>query len=67
MEKISVIAAQNRAAIVDVSTSADGMSAQVQEVIASAQTLDQMAKGLEEAVAVFKLDDGRLVTSRDRN
>ena len=39
----------------------------VQEVIASAQSLDDMAKGLQEAVAVFKLDDGRLVTSRDRD
>ena len=59
VERISSIAQQNRSATVDVSTSADGMSAQVQEVIASAQTLDDMAKGLQEAVSVFKLDDGR--------
>ena len=31
---------------------------------ASAQTLDNMAKGLQEAVSAFKLDDGR--SSRDR-
>ena len=65
MEKISVIAGQNRSAIVDVSTSADGMSAQVEEVIASAQTLDDMAKGLQEAVSAFTLDEGRSVSSRD--
>ena len=56
----------HRSAIVDVSTSADGMSAQVEQVIASAQTLDDMAKGLQEAVSAFKLDDGRLVASRSR-
>ena len=66
VEKVSVIAEQNRAATVDVSTSAGGLSAQVQQVIASAQSLDDMAKGLQEAVSIFKLDDGRLVTSRAR-
>ena len=66
VEKISVIAEQNRAAAVDVSISTDGMSAESREFFTLAQSLDHMAKGLQNAVPFFGQDDGCILTSRDR-
>ena len=40
------------------------MSAQVEEVVASAQSLDQMAQGLQEAVSVFKLSKNGQTSDR---
>ena len=40
------------------SASAEQMSAQVEEVVASAQNLSDMSRSLQQAVSVFKVDEG---------
>ncbi|MBI9081904.1 MAG: HAMP domain-containing protein [Pseudodesulfovibrio sp.] len=55
IESIASVSEENSAAIEEVSASAEEMSAQVEEVTASAQSLAEMAKLLQEVVAQFKL------------
>ncbi len=56
VENIAGIAEENSAATEEVSASAEEMGAQVQEIVASSQSLKEMSAGLQEAVAVFKLN-----------
>jgi methyl-accepting chemotaxis protein len=51
---ISSVSEENAAAIQEVTASAEEMSAQVEEVNASAQTLSEMAEGLQNLVNRFK-------------
>jgi methyl-accepting chemotaxis protein len=55
IESIASVSEENSAAIEQVSASTEEMSAQVEEVTASAQSLADMAKTLQEVVAQFKL------------
>jgi methyl-accepting chemotaxis protein len=55
IESIASVSEENSAAIEEVSASAEEMSAQVEEVTASASSLADMAKTLQEVVAQFKL------------
>ena len=57
IENIASVSEENSAAVEEVSASAEEMSAQVEEVTASAQSLADMATGLREVVAQFKLAD----------
>jgi len=66
IENIAAVSEENSAAIEEVSASAEEMTAQVQEVTASAQTLAEMAKGLQEAVARFKISQGQTEPSDGR-
>ena len=56
METLAGITQQSRAAAQEMSASAEEMGAQVEEVVASAESLADMAKGLQSAVWVFKID-----------
>lgn len=56
VETIGDITRQNSAATQEVSAAAEEMSAQVQQVVASSQSLDQMAKDLQDIVGKFALD-----------
>ena len=62
IENIASISEENSASTQEVSASAQEMSAQVQQVVASTQTLDEMAKQLQEAVGTFTIDANRAVT-----
>jgi methyl-accepting chemotaxis protein len=55
IESIASVSEQNSAAIEEVSASTEEMSAQVEEVTASAQSLSELARELQKAVARFKL------------
>ncbi len=55
-ENIASVSEENSAAVEEVSASTEEMSAQVQEVAAAANTMMQMAKELEQAVAKFKIE-----------
>lgn len=55
IESIASVSEENSAAIEQVSASTEEMSAQVEEVTASASSLADMAKTLQEVVAQFKL------------
>ena len=56
IENIASVSEENSAAIEQVSASAEEMNAQVEEVTASAQSLDEMARNLQQIVAQFKLE-----------
>ncbi len=56
IENIASVSEENSASIEEVSASAEEMSAQVEEVTASAQSLADMARTLQEVVARFKLE-----------
>ncbi len=58
VESVAGVAEENSAATEEVSASAEEMGAQVEEIVASSASLKEMAAGLQEAVAVFKLGDG---------
>jgi methyl-accepting chemotaxis protein len=58
IENIASVSEENSAATEEVSASAEEMTAQVEEVTASAQSLADMAQGLRELVARFKLSAG---------
>ncbi len=66
IENIASVSEENSAAVEEVSASAEEMSAQVEEVTASAQSLADMAAGLRQIVAQFKLADagGHAVETR---
>lgn len=53
MQQVAGVTQQNSAASQEVSASSEEMSAQVQEVVASSQSLDELAQGLQKAVAAF--------------
>lgn len=55
IETIASISEQSSASVEQVSASAEEMSAQVEEVTASAQSLAEMAAGLQQIVTRFKL------------
>jgi methyl-accepting chemotaxis protein len=55
IENIASISEQNSAAIEEVSAGAEEMTAQVEEVGAAAQTLAEMARQLQQVVALFTL------------
>jgi methyl-accepting chemotaxis protein len=55
---IAAISQQNSASAEEVSAATEQMSAQAEEVVASAATLAEMAQGLDELVARFKLESG---------
>ncbi len=57
IENIASVSEENSAAVEEVSASAEEMSAQVEEVTASAQSLADMAQGLRQIVAQFKLSN----------
>ncbi len=56
IENIASVSEENSAAIEQVSASAEEMNAQVEEVTASAQSLEEMARALQQLVAQFKLE-----------
>jgi methyl-accepting chemotaxis protein len=55
IESIASFSEENSASIEEVSASTEEMSAQVEEVTASAQSLAELAEGLKQVVAQFKL------------
>jgi methyl-accepting chemotaxis protein len=55
IENIASVSEENSAAVEEVSASAEEMSAQVEEVSASASSLEEMARTLQDIVAQFKL------------
>jgi methyl-accepting chemotaxis protein len=55
VETVAGIAEENSAATEEVSASAQQMNAQAQEIVASSQTLQEMAANLEQSVAMFKV------------
>ena len=57
MEAVSTVTEETSAAAEETSASTEEMSAQVEEVVASAQTLADMARSLEKAVEVFKVEN----------
>ena len=60
---IAAISQQNSASAEEVSAATEQMSAQAEEVVASAAMLSEMARGLDELVARFRLESGEpLVT-----
>ena len=62
IESIAAVSEENSAAVEEVSASAEEMNAQVEEVQASAQSLAEMATGLQAIVARFKLGTAALPT-----
>jgi methyl-accepting chemotaxis protein len=58
VESIAAISQENSASAEEVSAATEQMSAQAEEVVASAATLSEMAQGLDELVARFRLRDG---------
>ena len=56
VDSIGDITRQNSAATQEVSAAAEEMSARVQQVVASSQNLDQMAKDLQGIVGKFSLE-----------
>ena len=58
IENIASVSEENSAAMEEVSASAEEMSAQVEEVTASAQSLAEMARALQDVVVQFKLESG---------
>jgi methyl-accepting chemotaxis protein len=55
IETIASVSEENSAAVVEVSASTDAMGTELSDAVASAQSLAQMARGLQELVAQFKL------------
>ena len=55
IENIASVSEENSAAVEEVSASAEEMSAQVEEVSASASSLEEMARTLQDIVSQFKL------------
>jgi len=66
IENIASVSEENSAAIEEVSASAEEMSAQVEEVTASAASLAEMARALQDVVAQFKLDSATTHQSNQR-
>ena len=68
VEAVAGVSEENSAATQQVSAAAEEMSAQVEEVVASAKSLADMARGLQESVATFKLtsDEGRAIKADKR-
>ena len=58
VESIAAISQENSASAEEVSAATEEMSAQAEEVVASAATLAEMAQGLDELVARFRLAPG---------
>jgi methyl-accepting chemotaxis protein len=58
IENIASVSEENSAAMEEVSASTEEMSAQVEEVTASAQSLAEMARALQDVVVQFKLESG---------
>jgi methyl-accepting chemotaxis protein len=54
---VAGVTEENSAATQEMSASAEQMSAQVQQVVASSQSLSDMAKELQAAVVLFKIND----------
>jgi methyl-accepting chemotaxis protein len=63
VESIAAISQENSASAEEVSAATEQMSAQAQEVVAYAATLAQMAQGLDELVARFRLETGESVAA----
>jgi methyl-accepting chemotaxis protein len=63
VESIAAISQENSASAEEVSAATEQMSAQAQEVVAYAATLAQMAQGLDELVARFRLEAGESVAA----
>jgi methyl-accepting chemotaxis protein len=61
VESIAAISQQNSASSEEVSAATEQMSAQAEEVVASATSLADMAQGLDELVAHFRLQSGEPV------
>ncbi len=61
IEGIASISEENSAAVEEVSAAAEEMNAQVTEVAASANKLDEMAKAMQQMVAAFKLDSDDVI------
>jgi methyl-accepting chemotaxis protein len=58
VESIAAVSQENSASAEEVSAATEQMSAQAEEVVASAATLAEMAQGLDELVARFRLQAG---------
>ena len=58
VESIAAISQENSASAEQVSAATEEMSAQAEQVVASAATLAEMAQGLDELVARFRLESG---------
>jgi methyl-accepting chemotaxis protein len=63
VESIAAISQENSASAEEVSAATEEMSAQAEEVVASAATLAEMAQGLDELVARFRLQSGDPATA----
>jgi methyl-accepting chemotaxis protein len=63
VESIAAISQENSASAEEVSAATEEMSAQAEEVVASAATLAEMAQGLDELVARFRLQAGDPATA----
>jgi methyl-accepting chemotaxis protein len=61
VESIAAISQENSASAEEVSAATEQMSAQAEEVVAYAATLAEMAQGLDELVARFRLESGEAV------
>ncbi|MBM3132337.1 MAG: PAS domain-containing protein [Chloroflexi bacterium] len=59
IESVAGVAEENSAATEEVSASAEEMGAQVEEIIVSSQSLKEMAKGLQEAITAFKMQQNK--------
>jgi methyl-accepting chemotaxis protein len=64
IENIASVSEENSAAVEEVSASAEEMSAQVEEVTASAQSLAEMAEGLQQVVNQFKLNQAAAIPAQ---
>ncbi len=57
LENVAGISEQNSAATQQISASAEEMSAQVEQVVASAHSLSDMSKTLQDVMATYKIND----------
>jgi len=65
MESVAAVSEENSAAAEEVSAATEEMSAQAEEVVASAATLAGMARHLEDLVAGFRVETGRVAALPD--
>jgi methyl-accepting chemotaxis protein len=64
IETVMGVSEENSTATQQVSAAAEEMTAQVEEVVASAQSLAQMARGLQENVVAFKLTNEEITVKK---
>ena len=60
VEAIAAVSQQNGSTTIEMAAAAEQMTAQVQQVVASSQSVGNMANELQSAVGVFELGDNRV-------